>query len=285
MIELFPYDLLLIAAHCGDAPGYRWTYEFTDSEGIERRLVVDKAVGFAPTDDRDVLTVTEFTNFVSLDDVDWHDPVAKEGLYVGRAMLDFMERTATGAANPLVPVTKENIPRVAGSAVLQMYDNKYISLPRPIADHRTPIVICNACSSWHRLAENYMFSNARVYIGTLFPVLGPEAHEIIVRLFHKHFGKPLAGALWSAQREIYGDSVRRPYIVTGVYPQRLRSEHADVPRQVVARLLRALRQSKAHLREASASNERSARNTQSMIRYYEQELGHSRERWPHVFRR
>lgn len=34
MIELFPYDLMIIATHCGDAPGYRWTYEFTDSEGI-----------------------------------------------------------------------------------------------------------------------------------------------------------------------------------------------------------------------------------------------------------
>jgi hypothetical protein len=222
MIELFPYDLLLIATHCGDAPGFRWTYEFTDSEGIDRRLVVDKAVGFAPTDDREVLTVTEFTTFVSLDGVDWRDPVAKESLHVGRAMLDFMERTATGAVNPLEPVTKENIPRVVGSAVLQMHDNNYISLARPIADHRTPIVISNACSSWHRLAENYMFSNARMYIGTLFPVLDLEAHDIIVKLFDKHFGKPLAGALWSAQREIYRDSIRRPYIVTGVYPQRLR---------------------------------------------------------------
>ncbi len=30
MVELFPYDLLLIATHCGDAPGYRWTYQFED---------------------------------------------------------------------------------------------------------------------------------------------------------------------------------------------------------------------------------------------------------------
>ena len=27
MIELYPYDLLIIAAHCGDASGQRWTYE------------------------------------------------------------------------------------------------------------------------------------------------------------------------------------------------------------------------------------------------------------------
>ena len=30
MIELFPYDLLIIATHCGDVSGYRWTYEFVE---------------------------------------------------------------------------------------------------------------------------------------------------------------------------------------------------------------------------------------------------------------
>ena len=30
--------LLLFATHCGDAPGYRWTYEYQDSEGIDRSL-------------------------------------------------------------------------------------------------------------------------------------------------------------------------------------------------------------------------------------------------------
>jgi hypothetical protein len=166
-----------------------------------------------------------------------------------------------------------------------MYDNNYISLPRPIADHKTPIVINNACSSWHRLAENYMFGNARAYIGTLFPVLGQEAHDVVVKLFNKHFGKPLAGALWSAQREMYRDSIRRPYIVTGVYPQRLRVMRGDVPRHIAARLLRALRQWKAYLPNAGTGMERSSSNVQSVIQYYERELAYSRKRWPHVFRK
>ena len=40
MIELFPYDLLLIATHCGDVSGYRWTYEYEDSEGYQRNLLI-----------------------------------------------------------------------------------------------------------------------------------------------------------------------------------------------------------------------------------------------------
>jgi hypothetical protein len=65
MKELFPYDLLVIATHCGDAPGYRWTYEFVDTEGIARILVVDIAFGFGATDDRDMIDVTQFIHLDS----------------------------------------------------------------------------------------------------------------------------------------------------------------------------------------------------------------------------
>jgi hypothetical protein len=283
MVELFPYDLLLIATHCGDASGYRWTYEFTDSEGIDRTFVVDIAVGFGATDERDVVAVTQFTHFVSLDGVDWRDPVAKEQHYIGSAMNDFMARTVSGAADPLQPVKKENILRVAGSAALQMYDHNYISLPRAIADQGTPIVINNACSSWHRLAGDYTFGNARAYIGTLFPVTGGDAHDVVVKLLDKHFGKPLAAALWSAQREVYKDSVRRPYIATGIFPQRLRPMRGDVPTYVARCLLRSRRQWKAYLAKAGSGNERSKKSVENIIRYYDRELEHSRKRWPHVF--
>ena len=59
MLERFPYDLLIIATHCGDSSGYRWTYQFTDSEGLRRTVVTDLAVGFQRTDDPEILKVAE----------------------------------------------------------------------------------------------------------------------------------------------------------------------------------------------------------------------------------
>ena len=146
-------------------------------------------------------------HFFSLDGVDWRDTVAKEQHYVGSAITDFAARTAEGAANPLEPVKKENIPRVIGSAALRMQDHNYISLPHAVADNGTPIVINNACASWHRLAETYAFGNARMYIGTLFPVMGAEAHDVVVQLLDKHFRRtayrgPMVratGSLWRWQ--------------------------------------------------------------------------------------
>ena len=280
MVDLYPYDLLILATHCGDASGYRWTYEFTDSEGIDRKLVVDIAVGFAPTGDRDMIGVTQFMRFVSLDGVDWHDPQKKEKLYVGRAMLDFMERANTKAENELKPVKKEDVPRVVGSAVLQMHDHNYIPLPRPIADAGTAIMINNACCSWHRLAETFTFCNARAYVGTLFQVSTTEAHDVVVKLLEKHFGKPLAGALWSSQREVYGEGVRRPYIITGIYPQRLRVSRQDAPRYLASRFVRSRDAWKTELRERSTqSDERLVKRAEEAVAFYERELTGIRRNW------
>jgi hypothetical protein len=116
MIELFPYDLMIIATHCGDVSGYRWTYEYEDSEGYRRTLIVDIALGIGQTDVKDRLRVTQFMHFVSLDGVDWTDRKAKAKLYVGKAIIDFMARVGEGG--DLKPVKKDTVPRVIGSAAL-----------------------------------------------------------------------------------------------------------------------------------------------------------------------
>lgn len=83
VLEHFPYDLLVIATHCGDSAGYRWIHEFTDSEGLPRTVVTDVAVGFERTDDPEILKVGHFFRFISVDGVDWTDREAKSKLYVG----------------------------------------------------------------------------------------------------------------------------------------------------------------------------------------------------------
>src|SRR5215211_7255574 len=106
-----------------------------------------------------------------------------------------------------------------------------------LAAEGSPIIINNACVSWHELAGRFLFSNARAYIGTLFSVSDIEAEAIVVSLLDKHFGKLLPHALWSAQNAVYGKGGdRRPYLVTGVYPQRLRVTTEDVPRRILSRL-------------------------------------------------
>jgi hypothetical protein len=271
MIEFFPFDLLMIATHCGDATGYRWTYEFQDSEGIDRTLVVDIAIGVGRTSEKEMLNVLQFTNFVSLDGVDWHDPKKSEKLYVGNAILDWTSRTS--GTEELQPTKKENVDRVRWSAALKMFDHNYIAVPRAMANGRTPIVINNACGSWHRLAETFTFSNARMYVGTLFPITTPEVHEVVERILKKEFQKPLPAAVWAAQRKVYKGTARRPYVVTGVYTQWLRSTDRDVPQEIFLRLEEAHEDWVGHLSNIDPSHKRH-RATKDIVDYHARELAH-----------
>ena len=273
MMELLPYDLMIIATHCGDVDGFRWTYEYTDLEGIDRNLVVDIAIGVGQTDDANMLSVTQFIRFISLDGVDWHDPEKKKALYVGRAILDYLERTRSSTA-PLEPVKKGTVPRVVGSSALKMHDHNLIVLPRALADESTPIIINNACASWHRLASNFFVGGARAYVGTLFPVTTSEAQEVIIKLLDKHIGKPLPAALWSAQREVYGDDVRRPYVATGVFPQRLRIKRQDVIGRMVSRLSGTLSSWQKTLAGLDPNDGEKVKAVRENIAYYERELAH-----------
>ena len=223
MIELFPYDFLLIATHCGDSGGWRETYDFQDSEGRNRRLIVDTALAVSSVPGREKLEVLFFHKHVSLDGVAWEDKEGLKKLPIGTAMNDFyqLQREMRRATS------REKIDRVVNSAAMRMYDGNLLVPPKTVADNLSPVILNNACTSWHRLAGTFMFGNARAYMGTLFPVVGAEAEEIACKITDKHFGKPLAVALWHAQNDVYGDGVRRPYVMVGVHYQRLAATYED----------------------------------------------------------
>ena len=221
-----------------------------------------------------MLAVTQFVRFVSLDGVDWSDAVAKESLYVGTAISDYTDRTRR---HELHPVKKDTVARVFGSAALKMHDGNLILPPKPLADEGTPIVINNACVSWHSLANSFTFSNARAYIGTLFPISSLEAQELVVKLVEKHFAKPLPSALWSAQRDVYGTNHRRPYVATCVYTQWLRARRQDVVGHLVSRLTRTLAAWQKRLAAETQKDMPRYKAIEEAVAFYKHELAHFRD--------
>jgi hypothetical protein len=272
MIELFPYDLMLIATHCGDIPGYRWTYRFTDSESLERTLVVDIALGIGRTNESELLHVTEFTRFVSLDGVAWDDPEKEKKLHIGTAMIDFLQRREN--RKEFQPAKKEGIGRVVGSAALRMADHNLLAFPRALAGEDTPIIINNACTSWHRLAGYFMFAGARAYIGTLFPISTSEADEVTTRVFGKYRKMPLAHAYWAAQREVYQGAIRRPYVVAGVYPQRVEPARGDIPAHIARKLIRGRRIWQTFLAKSEPLEKSRQQTVKRHIQFIDDELKH-----------
>jgi hypothetical protein len=240
---------------------------------LHRTLVADLAVGFARTDDPNRFKVGQYLRFISLDGVDWSDRAAKAKMYVGKAIIDFMDRERDPATQ-LKLVKKDTVGRVVGSAAMKMSDSNLLFAQHAMAGVGTPIVVNNACLSWHRLAGNMMVSGARAYVGTLFPVTPFEAAEVVTKILENHWGKPLPIALWAAQRDVYKSDPRRPYVVAGVFPQWLRVEPSDYPGRIRRQIGRSLAGYREMLAGTDEAETKRVEAIKAVIKFLEREFDH-----------
>jgi hypothetical protein len=236
LLELLPYDLLFIATHCGDVKGHRETHKFLDSSGAERTLVLDRAMQVTPVVRDGKVEVKAYERFVSIDGVPWDDKEYRMRI-VGTALKDFYSERLGNR----IPVSREPVERVVGSAALAMSDGNLLATPMNAGDNSFPFIFNNACVSWHELAGRFMFGGARGYIGTLISVADSEAQVVAMGVLEKYFGRPLAHALWSTQKEVSGGGMRRPYVMVGVHFQRLRSTMERPHKHILERLTEAHR--------------------------------------------
>ncbi len=215
LIETLPFDIIVISTHAGDVPGERATYEYVDSEGLKRCLVIDHALSIGHDPSTDEFQVGNYVRFHELDGVSWFNEEGKKKLYVGTAIKSWLELGGMVDRNKY-KVASETIPRVIGSMALQMHDHIWIPMIHGLSPNAATFVFNNACSSWHELSKHFMFAGARAYIGTLFPVIEAEAQEVGRRIFQDQLGVFLPKALWVTQQAVYGSQGRWPYVMMGL---------------------------------------------------------------------
>jgi hypothetical protein len=77
----------------------------------------------------------------------------------------------------------------------------------------------------------------------------------------------------------YGEDSRRPYVMTGVYPQRLRAVRRNVPVEIVHALTKALKDWRRRLRHVDPDDTAMARAISDNVAFYERELAAFQRRW------
>jgi len=268
-LEAFPCDFVAISTHAAEISGRRLTYQFIDKEGISRELVIDQAVGFGIKPGTELVRVQEFIGFVSLDGIGWNDPEKKKKLYVGTAILDFMEMLKNNK-NELKLVNAVDVPRVHKAMALKMYDDNFIPIFHSMGDHNSPIIFNNACSSWKEMSGRFIFGGARAYVGTMFDVTGIEAKELAYNLFTKHGSRFLVFALWRAQNDTY-DTKRHPYVMIGPHFTRIRPEKkVDIIDFLISRLKAAITSYRSHVNKSEEEDIK--RNSNEIAEFLESEL-------------
>jgi hypothetical protein len=113
-------------------------------------------------------------------------------------------------------VDQQPISRVIGSMAMQLHDGVWLFVSHGFAPESAPLIVNNSCWSWHELSQRATFAGARGYVGSLFPIIDAEAQKLGEAIFGRYIGEELPRALWLAQREIYGSSARRPYVMVGL---------------------------------------------------------------------
>lgn len=226
LLDLLPFDIIVLSSHAGDASGERITYEYPDADGRQRRLTVDRALGIGYDRVEDKFQVMQYFRFHALDGVDWRDRPGKAALPVGSAITSWS--AAGGAADRDEYIVKrEPIPRVIGSMAIQLHDGPWLFASHGFAPEAAPLIVNNSCWSWHELSQRTTFAGARGYVGSLLPITDAEAQEVGQALFGRYLGQDLATALWLAQRHVYGASARRPYVMVGLPFVSVRPNNAD----------------------------------------------------------
>lgn len=215
MLDLVPFDVIVLSSHAGDAPGERVTYEYPDAEGRQRRLTVDRAMGFSYDRVDDKVQVTQYHRFHELDGVDWRDRAAKEAIPVGSAITSWSAAGGAADREDWI-VERQPLPRVQGSMAIMLHDGQWLFASHGFPAESAPLVVNNSCWSWHELSLRMTFAGARGYIGSLFPITDVEAQEIGTAVFGRYIGQDLATALAASQLDVYGGSPRRPYVLVGL---------------------------------------------------------------------
>jgi hypothetical protein len=269
ILDLLPHDIVVLSSHAGDAPGARITYEYPDSDGRQRRLVVDRALGIGYDSFDDMFRVMQYHRFHSLDGVDWRDKAGKAALPVGTAITTWSAMREPINRNDYI-VEQQPIPRVIGSMAMRLHDGVWLFASHGFAPGSAPLFVNNSCWSWHELSRRTTFAGARGYVGSLFPITDVEAQEVGKALFGRHIGEELPRALWRAQRVIYGSSARRPYVMVGLPFIAIRPNTTDS----VSYLSKAYHDGVAHWTERATESphEEIRRNSRRFLAFLAEDL-------------
>jgi hypothetical protein len=140
LIELYPYDLLVISTHADEVSGERITFKFEDRNGLEREFIEDRGLGFGLDPKTDKVLITEFFRPLAVDGISWDDPENKKLIGAGLVFEDFIH-TRQKDVGLLKIVARENLRHVKGCIALRMADHNYIPSPHSIADTNTNVLI------------------------------------------------------------------------------------------------------------------------------------------------
>lgn len=250
-INEFPFDILHICSHGGETSGYSVVKNFTDRSGHVHSIEFDEVVSFAPSHREELIPVTIKVLPRKFDGLLWGSIELKEKNYSHEVYLDAHEAMREVSKNE-----RNRKAVVPNSCAIKCVDFYYQAIFDTIASMRSPFVFNNTCWSWLGIADSFLSSGCRAYIGTLWKVNNSIAKELAEQFYNVVFDKPLIDALYDSLDVTKGTNNENIYILWGLHFSTLTpaSNINDPKLLVTGHLLRSLDQWKRKHETAPTSS-------------------------------
>lgn len=168
----FPYDLLHITSHGGNADGQEVTTKYVDRDGVEHIVIYDEVVSFAWVGGDKPVEVTLKAIPRKFDGLDWMSEELRQRKIPDYIFVDMNKRIGHDVDASATRKKKSAIPL---SNVIYTIDGFHQGIFRILASHNSPVIFNNSCRSWGETSSFFISSGTRGYVGTLWEIGNSEA--------------------------------------------------------------------------------------------------------------
>ena len=213
-LKEFPYNIFHICSHGGEIEGHRVEESFVDSSGRNHVIEYDSVLSFSPSSRKGLISVQHKTYFKKFDGFIWKSPELKNQNYPNSLFAEMQNAMSKSLASQKKIIGKRH--KIPNSCGIQCSNSVHQGMIGHLASHSSPIIFNNTCWSWHQIAENFLVSGARGYIGTLWPVDNESAVNFAIEFYKRISSATLINAIHEANKTL-SDSSKNIYIFWGLH--------------------------------------------------------------------
>jgi hypothetical protein len=242
-IREFPFNILHICSHGGEVSGFEIKENFTDRDGVKHTVKYDEVVSYAPAPNKDLVRVTTKRIIREFDGFNWRTDIKEKRQNKDYVYAD-MHKAISGLKKP--HRTPKNI--IPDSCSIKCIDFIYQALFNTLASTYSPIIFNNTCQSWYEIAQAFISSGARGYLGTLWNVDNSVACKFAESFYESLFDNTILNAFHKSLEACSNNTNDNVYIYWGLHFSTLpKGDSLDESRMFIAyELLKSIERWKEH---------------------------------------
>lgn len=215
-LKEFPFELFHICSHGGEIHGDLVEEIFEDKDGAKHKIEYERVLSISNAHKGPEMLKVQIKYFLKrLDGITWGSKEIRELKYPGDMVPDMFNAIRNSPAEKKNILKKDII--VTSSCAIKCSDSNYQAMLHTLASHHSPIIFNNTCSSWFDIAQFFLDSGAKGYIGTLWNISNDSAVAFAIELYSRLFDIPIAEALYLSNNALSNGKYDHIYMFWGLH--------------------------------------------------------------------